>query len=61
MKTFEKYVREQSGLNYDDLRNLNVEEDLIRNLFADWIKEDKPSMAMISIAIDTMDRAMVNF
>lgn len=61
MKTFERYLREQSGLNYDDLRNLNVEDDLIRDLFADWIKEDKPSMAMIVNAIDVMNRACIEF
>lgn len=61
MKTFENYLREQIGLTYYDCYVLNVETEEIRNLFADWIKKEKPSMAMISNAIDVMARANINF
>lgn len=61
MKTFENYLREQTGLTYYDCYVLNVETEEIRNLFADWIKKENPSMAMISNAIDVMARANINF
>lgn len=61
MRTFENYLREQIGLNYYDCRVLNVDEEEIRNLFADWIKEDTPNSAMVFNALEVMHRANVTF
>ena len=55
--TFESFIREYTGLNYQDIYNLMPLEDgekLLKNMMAKWIKQRKPSKIWIISAKHTL-------
>lgn len=56
VKTFERFLRYQTGMGYEDFYNLmplGESEPMLQKLFNDWIKTEHPTQAWIKSAIFT--------
>lgn len=52
-KTFERFLRYQTGMGYEDFYNLyslKESEPMIKEMFGEWLKLEEPSVGLVIVA-----------
>lgn len=61
LESFPNYVFQQTGLSFDDLRNLSVPTSQTNDLLSEWIKELQPSKELLNHALNSLRKEHVDY